>query len=190
MAKVTLPLLSSDARGKIAKALVFMGWKGRRTVRGWLIPANPKSAAQGNIRTIIGGTGRSCGKVIADAEYDVKLAALGVIPTDQSKQSYLVKYIKDHYMAGSGATMVANYTGLVKEFTGHTVYTTWNTKADTAGFADFELTYDDIATYESGLGLYLLAKTAIALSFTGSPYTKTLADWTGAQIDKLVAHLS
>jgi len=190
MAKVYGPLHSDDARGKLASALVFIGWKGIKDCRQWVRPANPKSSEQGNIRTIIGGTGRACGKVVADAAYDVKLKALEVIPDQQSKQSYLVQYIKDSYMASKGATMASNYATILKEFTGKTIYTTWVTKAGAAGFTDFELSYDTIATYEKGLGLYLLAKAAIALGFTGSPYTKALTTWALEDIDKLVNHLS
>ncbi len=46
MAKVTGPLFSVDARGKIADTIVFMGWRGLKTVRRWLKPANPKTTKQ------------------------------------------------------------------------------------------------------------------------------------------------
>jgi hypothetical protein len=46
MAKVTGPLMSVDARGKIADTLVFMGWRGVKTVRKWLVPSNPNTVAQ------------------------------------------------------------------------------------------------------------------------------------------------
>ncbi|MDD5457488.1 MAG: hypothetical protein PHV30_10730 [Candidatus Margulisbacteria bacterium] len=46
MAKVTGPLFSVDARGKIADTIVFMGWRGLKTVRRWLKPANPRTVAQ------------------------------------------------------------------------------------------------------------------------------------------------
>lgn len=46
MAKVTGPLLSMDARGKIGNTLVFMGWKGIKTVRQFVVPANPNTASQ------------------------------------------------------------------------------------------------------------------------------------------------
>lgn len=46
MAKVKGPLMSMDARGQIAKALVFLGWKGLKTVRGYVVPANPNTTAQ------------------------------------------------------------------------------------------------------------------------------------------------
>jgi len=46
MAKVKAPLMSFDARGQIAKSLVYLGWKGLKTVRQYVIPANPKSSDQ------------------------------------------------------------------------------------------------------------------------------------------------
>jgi len=190
MAKVKGPLHSDDARGKLGKALVFMGWKGIKTVRQWLIPKNPESAGQGNIRTIIGATGRAVGKVAAGAAYDVKLQTLGAIPDQQSKQSYLVQFIKDNYFNSTGATLKSNYATTLKEFTAHASEADFNSAAAGIGLSDFGMVYDDIATYPKGLGLYLLGKAAIALSFTGSPYSKTLASWTSTQIDKLVNHLS
>lgn len=51
MAKVKAPLMSFDARGQIAKSLVYMGWKGLKTVRQYVIPANPKSTLQQAQRT-------------------------------------------------------------------------------------------------------------------------------------------
>jgi len=39
-------LLSISARGKIAKTLVFLSWKGIDTVRKYVIPTNPKSTDQ------------------------------------------------------------------------------------------------------------------------------------------------
>lgn len=190
MAKVYGPLHSDDARGKLGKALVFMGWKGIKTVRQWLIPKNPEDVYQGNIRTVIGATGRAVGKVVKDEPYATKLKNLGVIPDQQSKQSYLVQFIKDNYFNGKKATMKSNYATTLKEFTAVTAETSWNASAGAIGLSDFGMVYDDIDIYPKGLGLYLLAKAAIALSFTGSPYTKTLSAWTGAHIDKLVNHLS
>lgn len=46
MAKLTAPLFSFGARGKLADALVFFPWKGVNAVRSYVIPANPQTAAQ------------------------------------------------------------------------------------------------------------------------------------------------
>lgn len=51
MATVTSPLMSMGARGQIGKSLVFSAWKGTKTVRSYVIPANPNSAAQQVTRT-------------------------------------------------------------------------------------------------------------------------------------------
>jgi len=46
MAKLKAPLLSLGAAGAIGKSLVFFGWKGLDVVREYVIPSNPKTAAQ------------------------------------------------------------------------------------------------------------------------------------------------
>jgi len=46
MAKLNGPLFSLGASGAIAKTLVYFPWKGINSVRRWLVPANPQSAAQ------------------------------------------------------------------------------------------------------------------------------------------------
>jgi len=46
MARLTAPLLSFDARGKIADTLVFSNWRGVPYARRMVIPANPKTVAQ------------------------------------------------------------------------------------------------------------------------------------------------
>jgi len=46
MAKVTGPLFSVDARGKIADSIVFGGWRGIKTVRRYTVPTNPQTVAQ------------------------------------------------------------------------------------------------------------------------------------------------
>jgi len=190
MAKVYGPLHSDDARGKLAKSLVFIGWKGIKDVRQWLRPANPKDPEQGNIRTIIGNLGRSAGKVKVDSAFDVQLKGLEVIPAQQSKQSYLVQYIKNTYIAGAGATMTGNYASILAEYTGHGGISAFEDGADALTLTAYNADYDSIASWMKGLGLYLLAKAAIALGFTGTPYTKALASWTATQVDAMVADMT
>lgn len=50
MSKVSGPLLSLDARGQIGNAMVFSGWKGIPYARKYVIPANPKSTKQVQVR--------------------------------------------------------------------------------------------------------------------------------------------
>lgn len=46
MAVLKAPLLSLDARGQFGKAIVYTGWKGLKTARQHVVPANPKTADQ------------------------------------------------------------------------------------------------------------------------------------------------
>jgi len=184
MAKVTGPLLSMSASGKIADAMVFFGWKGRACVRSFVIPANPQSADQGDVRIMLGGTGRAVGKVGVGNDYAQQLVDLELIPAGQTKQSFLVQYIRDNYLADSTA-----YGAMITELEAHTAYTDWQAGADDAGITAFDLAYATIAPYQKALGLYLLAKSAIALGFTGAPYVTALASWTSTQIDALVVDM-
>lgn len=52
MAKVRGPLFSIDARGAIADAMVFGGWKGIPWVREHFIPQNPNTLDQQAVRKI------------------------------------------------------------------------------------------------------------------------------------------
>lgn len=186
MAKVTGPLMSMSASGKLGDAIVFSIWKGSAYVRQFVIPSNPKTGDQGDQRVIVGGTGRAAGKVGVLSAFDTQLITLGAIPSGQSKQSFLVKYIIDHYLS----TAVLYNEELVA-FAAHSADTDFTAAAVELGIADFDLAYAGVANaYVKGLGVYLLAKTAIDLGFTGTPYTTALASWTSTQIDLLVADLA
>lgn len=53
MAKVTGPLMSVSASGKFAGTMVFASWKGRAYSRQLVTPANPKSAGQTGVRSLM-----------------------------------------------------------------------------------------------------------------------------------------
>lgn len=188
MAKVTGPLYSMSASGKIADAMVFFGWKGVNVVREWLVPVNKMSPDQGTQRTIMAGTGRAVGKIypkpgfVTVSAFAQQLIDLGLVKGKQTKQSYLVKYIIDSYLTGT-----VGFSTYLAEFSSHTVKGAFTAQAAALGIADFTLGYGDITTYEKGLGLYLIAKSACALGFTGTPYTLALASWTTASVSSLVS---
>ena len=46
MAKLTAPLMSFGARGKLGGSLVYSAWKGVNTARQLVTPANPNTTAQ------------------------------------------------------------------------------------------------------------------------------------------------
>ena len=184
MAKVTGPLMSMSASGKIADAIVFFPWKGTNVVRQWLKPSNPQSSSQGDTRIAMGGTGRAVGKMVADSSYHQQLIDLGLIPGGQTKQSYMVKYIIDNYL--STGTL---YAAELAAMTGHTASGAIGTVADSLNILEFDLDYATYAPYDKRLGVYLLAKAAIALSFTGTPYSVALASWTATQFDAMQSDL-
>jgi hypothetical protein len=181
MAKVTGPLMSMGASGKLANSIVFFPWKGTNVVREWLKPANPQSSGQGDRRIMVGGTGRAVGKIKAGSDFAQQLIDLELIPSGQTKQSYLVKYILTNYLTNptTYATELANCTG-------HTAYTSFGAGADDLTLTEFDLDYADISPYDKALGLYLIAKASIALGLTGSPYDTALSSWTATEIDAMV----
>lgn len=182
MAKVTGPLYSMSASGKLADAMVFFAWKGVNVVRGWVKPSNPMSAAQGDQRLVLGGTGRAVGKIRPSFSFAQQLIDLGLVPGGQSKQSFLVKYIIDHYIYDS-----STYAAMLAALTGHAEYDVWQSSADALGLVAFDLDYASYAPYNKALGLYLIAKAAQALGFVGTPYTTALASWVTADIQGMVA---
>ena len=177
MAKVTGPLFSMSASGKIGDAMVFFGWKGINVVRGFVIPSNPQSAGQGDQRIMVGGTGRAIGKVQKESAFHQQLIDLGLIPAGQTKQSYLVKYILTNYL-----TNATTYAAQLALLTGHTAYTSFGALATSLTIVEFDLDYATNAPYDKALGLYLAAKAAIALNFTGTPYSVALTSWTSTQV--------
>ncbi len=50
MATTSGPLLSFDARQSLGKTIVYSSWKGISYARRWVLPANPKTAAQTDTR--------------------------------------------------------------------------------------------------------------------------------------------
>lgn len=185
MAKVTAPLFSFTASGKIGDAMVFFGWKGLACVRQFIIPSNPQTALQGDQRIILGGTGRGVGKVDVGSEFHQQLIDLALIPSGQTKQSFLVKYIVDNYLATATA-----YAAELAAYTGHTAYTSFQASALDLELTAFDLPYATIAPYQRGLGLFELAKTAIALGFTGSPYNQALSTWTTTDVTMLASDMT
>jgi len=177
MAKVTGPLYSMSASGKLADAMVYFGWKGVNVVRGWVKPANPQSTKQGDQRIRIGGTGRSVGEIKPTFRFAQKLIDLKLIPGGQTKQSFMVKYIIDHYIYDN-----TSYAAELALLAATTRKTDWEALAGVFGIVEFDLDYATAAAYNKALGLYLIAKTACALAFTGTPYTLAFTAWTTASI--------
>jgi hypothetical protein len=178
MAKVTGPLYSMTASGKIADAMVFFSWKGISVVRQWLIPKNKKSGEQGDYRLILGATGRVMGAVKPTSAFETKLNAAVTIPNDQTRQSYLVQkaittFLPNPVALGTLYDEFALLTGLADFQAAGAIW----------GLTDFDILYKDyIHSFSGGEMIYLLAKIACFLGLAGAPYTTPAEDWTSTEI--------
>lgn len=188
MAKATGPLYSMSASGKIGNAIVFFSWKGVNAVRQWVVPTNRMTGPMGDQRVALGGTGRAVGKIKAFesgtsdvTQFAQQLIDLGVIPAGQTKQSFLVKYIVNNYLGDPTA-----YASALTAYNGLTHVSSWESAADGIGLFDFSLDYATVDPYKKGFGLYLIGSAAIALGFTGSPYTTAIASWDTTEIDAML----
>lgn len=181
MAKVTGPLMSMSASGKIADSIVFFSLRGANVVRQWLKPANPMKPSQGDQRIMLGGTGRAVGEIVKAKKFAEQLVTLGLVIAPNTKQSFLVQYILSHFITGSTSYLVE-----LSACTNHASYGAFTTAAGTLNLHEFDLDYATVAPYDKALGLYLIAKAAIALNFTGVPYSVALSTWTGTQVNLMI----
>ncbi len=178
MAKATGPLFSVSASGKLADSLVYFGWKGINVVRQWLKPANPMAPTQGDRRIMIGGTGRAVGRIcprsgsVVVSAFAKQLIDLSLLPGGQTKQSFLVKYILDQYITG-----ITSYTAELTAVFQHTASLAFGSMATALSIVDFDLDYAVVGPYDRKLGLYLIAKAAIALGFLGTADDANTTQW-------------
>ncbi len=190
MAKVTGPLFSVSASGKIGDAIVFFPWKGRHVVRQWLKPANPKSADQGDIRLILGALGRACSPIHTTSAVatDVRLyAAVGA-----TWVSEIIKYMVDQVVNDGTA-----WDALVTEYEAHTSVLLFDSEAAALNLAQLDISYKGMADLATpGMILYLIAKCLTNWELLGtkgfqrSPYTTALASWVEATIQEMVAEFA
>jgi len=189
-AKVTGPLFSIGARGKLGKAIVYSAWKGINVVREYLKPANPQSGDQGDRRTILAGMGRSAKYVQKEKVYHT--FALAVTPSGQSWISKYVQYIIEKYMK-----TVALYEVETAELAAHGAVNDWYAQALTLGLTDYSCGYEgNLTGFGHGLQLYEMAKYGCDqylldnTKFNAAPYTKALSTWIEADIILMVADFS
>lgn len=74
MAKLKAPLLSLGAAGAVGKSIVYFGWKGIDCVREYVIPSNPKTAAQNTQRGYLTAAVAAIHAAQADADDPLKEA--------------------------------------------------------------------------------------------------------------------
>lgn len=188
-AKVTGPLYSMTASGKLADAMVFFSWKGIAVVRQWLIPKNKKSVDQGDVRVILGGLGRCTKPVVKDSSYHRDATFLAVGGTTWVSQ--LVKFVREKYMA-DGAKFDIEW-GVFDTLANDEL---WESNAVAIGLAAFDLPYKGMTnTFVAGMQLYELAKYAVNQHgldpdlFTAAIYEKALGTWEAADFTAFKADI-
>lgn len=77
MAKLDGPLLSLGARGQIAKAMVTSNWRGISYARKYVIPTNPKTAAQTTTRNTFSSLDDQFKRMLTNAQAPFVAAAKG-----------------------------------------------------------------------------------------------------------------
>lgn len=187
MAKVQGPLLSLEARGKIADTIVFFPWKGRHCVREWLIPVNPKTNDQGDIRLILGALGRACSVVGSANAFAAEVRLY--MQEGNTWVAEIVQYMIDT-VVGDGTA----WDALVTEYEAHTASSDFDDEAAALNIQQFDITYKGCADLAApGAILYLLAKFSTNWELLGTkgfqrtPYTTALASWVLATIQAMVA---
>lgn len=188
MSKVTAPLGSFSASGKIGKTLVFFSHLGRNVVRGLVTPNNPQTETQGDSRLFLGAIGRAAKAVVnTSAWYN---DANSVTPSGQTWVSYLIRNLSTLY--GANQTGISD---LQDDVDTHTA-TNWETAADGAGLGDLSIPYaGTVSTLTAGAMLYAIARHSMAIKasnpslFDRTPYTTDLASWTSADVDSFVSDI-
>jgi len=182
MAKVTAPLQSFSASGKIGKSLVFFGHLGRNVVRGLVTPANPQSETQGDSRLLLGALGRANHAVSDPSDY--RTQARLAVPAGQTSVSYMIRAIINKY--GTGNTGVA----ALNTAYGAQAATNWEAQAALLGLTDLVISYAAVGdtTITAGAQLFALAVNAIDIRsanptiFNSAPYTTAIASWDSADV--------
>lgn len=168
MAKVTLPLMSGSASGKIFQAVVFSIWKGRAYVRGLITPLNPRSNAQAEARLYMGSCGKNNKAIESLSQGDTGDSVLytqikAKTPSDQSWMSYFQKTQIGFEFANILAAR-ASWTGA-----GAPQKAFFTAAAATIPLTGFDIGYGVVVKIEGDEQLYISAYAAFSLGLAIAP---------------------
>jgi hypothetical protein len=196
MAKVDGPLMSLEARGKIADAVVFFPWKGRHAVRQWLKPTNPKKTLQGYVRVALKAIGKEISKIECIAHKDavdskLYLANVAKAPVGLNWNAFHAQALLASFISG-GTFATTAFTDLVAKYASHTAYTAFDSEASSLGLEDFAFAYGYTQTVKAGCQLYFGAVAAYKNGVSwGTQYTKDPDSFTDSDISAFAAaHIS
>jgi len=184
MAKVDGPLLSLEARGKIADAIVFFPWKGRHAVRQWLKPANKKSTLQGYLRASLKSIGKVIAEILCIANKDAVDSALYSLCTAKAEagmnwNAFLARGFLDRLQL-AGTLVTGSFTDYVVEYSSLVAsrLASFASEATALGISDFAFPYGYTTNIEAGCQLYFGALAAYHNSLTAAaPYNTTPNAW-------------
>lgn len=190
MAKVDGPLMSLEARGKIADALVFFPWKGRHAVRQWLKPTQKNSTLQGYVRASLYAIGKWVKQVWSKSggdSVDSKVYSLNTAkaPAGMNWNAFAAEAFLN-LLQSAGTFKTASFTAIVAAYStlASAVLTAFKTNATALGMADFAFDYGYVTNIEAGCQLYFGALACYYNSIQASaPYNTIPNSWTVADVD-------
>lgn len=181
--RLTGPGMSLSASGTMAKTLVFSIWKGQAYGRVRVIPKNPKSTGQNDVRSILGTLAKAC-RAVLTAKRDVAVPAVGSqffqdgnlrAPAGQSWISFLQKVLNAQFGA-----LVTAFGALT------TVADLYETAGADAGMSSY--IDKSLVTHTAGEQLYMLASFATAsLGYTG--FASGIDSATAPELTAFVAYV-
>ena len=164
MATVRGPLMSMEASGTIGDTITF---DRRGFVRQRVIPANPKSDAQGNVRQMLLSVQRALTLLGATVIAAVKTVA----PTAYRWNSYLLSQV-----IGSGSSSFeaarTTFDALAAPDKAN-----WNTRAAALGITQQEIAYATDDPISPGLALFAVARALFLLGFNVAAGTPAAANY-------------
>jgi len=190
MAKVDGPLMSLEARGKVADAIVFFPWKGRHVVRQWLKPTNKMSTLQGYVRAALYAIGKWVKEIACVAKADAVDSKVYSLNTDKAPaglnwNAFAAQGFLNRLQA-AGTFVTASFAALVAAFSalGTDVLTAFKTNATALGMADFAFDYGYTTNIEAGCQLYFGALGCYYNSIQASaPYNTIPDSWAASDVD-------
>jgi hypothetical protein len=190
MAKVDGPLMSLEARGKIADALVFFPWKGRHAVRQWLKPTQPNTTKQGYVRAAVYAIGKWVKQILSVSQGDAansKVYSLCTVavPAGTNWNAWIAQQFLN-LLGTAGTFVTASFTALVAAYStlGTAALTAFRTNATALGMADFAFDYGYTTNIEAGCQLYFGALAAYYGSIQASaPYNTIPDSWVASNVD-------
>jgi len=164
MAKVTGPLMSMSASGTVGSTITF---DKRGFVRERVIPANPQSAPQGNVRQTLLAV-QKCLKVL----HATAIAAVSALaPTSYRWNSFLLAAT----IGPSSADFTASKTAFLALTGGQ--QTSWNDRADEGGLTERSVVYADDDPISSGLSLFAVSRALFLLNINVADATPGAANF-------------